>query len=207
MSNSGRCRIRSVERQTAQIQIAEIRPAARPPLLQRHNIHTGIQRMPSPAQQNPMHRAHIAVISPPRHRNMPIRGHTIIRRIETHPTRPRAPGRAPRMRSIRPNQSGPSGRRQGPQIPAHIPRRQPHRTHTSNLPMREVLTHTRRFSKNVSTGVLTSVAFVSNRKSRKIRCVKSKAASSTGLPAGKNSRAYFASSGLAATRVESNTNR
>ena len=64
-------------------------------LLSRHHIDSGIQRMFGAAQQNAMDGTDVAIITPPCHRDVTVRGHAIVRWIKIHPPGAWAPSRAP----------------------------------------------------------------------------------------------------------------
>jgi hypothetical protein len=66
-------------------------------LLDGHYVDSNVQRMFGAAQENAMDGAHIAIITPPCHRDVAVRGHAVVCGIEIHPTGAWAPNRAPGM--------------------------------------------------------------------------------------------------------------
>jgi hypothetical protein len=66
-------------------------------LLNRYHIHSHVQGMFCPAQENAMNGTYVAIIPPPRHSDVSILRHTIVRGIEIDPPASRAPCRTPGM--------------------------------------------------------------------------------------------------------------
>jgi hypothetical protein len=55
-------------------------------LLERHDVYAYLQAVLCPTQKHPTNWADIAIVPPPGQGNMPIRGQTVVGRIEIHPS-------------------------------------------------------------------------------------------------------------------------
>src|ERR1019366_2261425 len=107
----------------------------------RHHIHLHVQLVPGAAEEDAVDGADVAVIAPPSHGDMAVRGYAIVRGIEIHPSGAGAPCRAPGVRGVGAYQTRAARRRHGSQIAADVTRREAQRSHATDLEMSEVLAH------------------------------------------------------------------
>src|ERR1700719_4680554 len=61
----------------------------------RDHIHSCVECMAGPAQENSVDGTDVAIVTPPSHRDVAVRGHAIVRRIEIDPPGAWAPRRTP----------------------------------------------------------------------------------------------------------------
>ena len=108
-------------------------------------------------------------------------GLDIVRRIKIHPSDARTENREPRVGRVRTDEARLAFRRAGAQIPADVAGGQTERAHAGDAEMREVLADTAPGPKTSSSGVATVVALGSYLKSLKMRRVKSRAPSISGV--------------------------